>query len=136
MCIAVKQSWHLFLVQNNRGKGDTNLDRLSRLERLGTDLEDFDETEFDIVADDDENIGDDAKHSISKEENLNPRSVILDPIFKAQPLTIQERIRLRQEALKQCDPLIINVGKNMNTLSFPYQINEARFINLPLQLSL
>lgn len=81
------------------------------LEPLGTELEAFDDADFDADADYNEDITDDIEHFVSKNEKPNPRSIILDPIFKAQPLTIKERLRLRQEALKQSDPMHINVGK-------------------------
>lgn len=94
------------------GEVDSDLERLAMSETLGTDLEDFDDGEFDADADDNESTGDVVKYSVPKEENSNPKSIVLDPIFKAQPLTLQERIRLRQEALKHCDPLLINVGRS------------------------
>ena len=104
-------------------------------ETRGTDLEDFDDAEFDADADDSENTRDDVKYSDTKEENLNPRSVTLDPIFKAQPLTIQERIRLRQEALKKCDPLLINVGKYWREC-FSFYLPMTSGENLLLQLNI
>ncbi|KAG0620384.1 hypothetical protein M758_4G212100 [Ceratodon purpureus] len=107
-----KEIGKLQVYLNYAGEGDSDLERLFLSETRGTDLEDFDDAEFEADADDSENTRDDVKYSVPKEENLNPRSVTLDPIFKAQPLTIQERIRLRQEALKKCDPLLINVGKS------------------------
>jgi hypothetical protein len=110
-CVEIKQSWHIFLLQKYTGEVDSDLERLAMSETLGTDLEDFDDGEFDADADDNESTGDVVKYSVPKEENSNPKSIVLDPIFKAQPLTVQERIRLRQEALKHCDPLLINVGK-------------------------
>lgn len=75
-----------------------------------TELEDFDDAEFDAFAEED--VTDDIENSIIEKKIQNSKQIVLDPIFKAQPLTIKERLRLRQEALKQSDPLIINVGKH------------------------
>lgn len=74
-----------------------------------TELEDFDDAEFDAFAED---VTDDIENSVIEKKIQNSRQIVLDPIFKAQPLTIKERLRLRQEALKQSDPLYINVGKH------------------------
>lgn len=82
---------------------------LAALESLGTELEDFDDAVLDAYADYNE---DDIEHSVSEKEKPDPRNTILDPIFKAQPLTIKERLRLRQEALKQSDPMHINIGEH------------------------
>lgn len=96
---------------------DSGLERqgssvLSALEPPGTKLEDFDDTGLDAYAEYNEDATDSTQDFVSRNETPNPSIIILDPIFKAQPLTIKERIRLRQEALKQCDPMHINIGKS------------------------
>ena len=90
-------------MQKYTREGEHDLERLFLSEAMGTELDDFDD---DVAADNE--VEDDVKHSSNPKSRNVP--ITLDPIFKAQPLTIQERIRLRQEALKKCDPLIINVG--------------------------
>jgi len=84
---------------------------LTALEPLGTELEDFDDAELDAHADYNEDVTGNIEHFVSGNEKPNPSSIILDPIFRAQPLSIKERLRLRQEALKQSDPMHINIGK-------------------------
>lgn len=99
------------------GEGNSGLEMeeknlLALSEPLGTVLEDFDDEEFRSDENYNENLADDIERFGWKREKPNPRGVVLDPIFKAQPLTIKERIRLRQEALKQSDPMHINIGKS------------------------
>jgi len=107
----------IFLVQDETAEVDSGPERqgssvLSALEPLGTELEDFDDAGLDAYAEYNEDATDSTQQFVSRNEIPNPSIIILDPIFKAQPLTTKERIRLRQEALKQCDPMHINIGKH------------------------
>lgn len=115
--LQVEKSCHVFFVQYETGEGNSGLEMeeknlLALSEPLGTVLEDFDDEEFRSDENYNENLADDIERFGWKREKPNPRGVVLDPIFKAQPLTIKERIRLRQEALKQSDPMHINIGNH------------------------